>query len=253
MVTLSEVTLSLLAGSLSTLNPCVFPLLPLVLGGAMQNNRLAPMAMGLGMASSFAILGVLIGLLGDTIGLDTDLVRAAGGWLLVLIGLAMWIPALNERVTRLMTPLASNAQGLSNQLNTQSLISAFALGGVLGFVWSPCSGPLLLSAITLVATEGGLVRGGLVLGLFGLGAAIPHRCSLYHPSGILKISRLVTQVHGWHQKSVCIPHPHTGVINRDWSRQEAGSVPGQFAPSGVGQSNHKILAQVLPNASSLAW
>lgn len=173
MVTLSEVTLSLLAGSLSTLNPCVFPLLPLVLGGAMQNNRLAPMAMGLGMASSFAILGVLIGLLGDTIGLDTDMVRAAGGWLLVLIGLAMWIPALNERVTRLMTPLASNAQGLSNQLNTQSLISAFALGGVLGFVWSPCSGPLLLSAITLVATEGGLVRGGLVLGLFGLGAAIP--------------------------------------------------------------------------------
>ena len=47
------------------------------------------------------------------------------------------------------------------------------LGGVLGLVWSPCSGPLLASALTLVATEGGVARGGIVLGLFGLGAAIP--------------------------------------------------------------------------------
>jgi cytochrome c biogenesis protein CcdA len=32
---------------------------------------------------------------------------------------------------------------------------------------------LLASALTLVASEGGVARGGLVLGLFGLGAAIP--------------------------------------------------------------------------------
>ena len=47
------------------------------------------------------------------------------------------------------------------------------LGGVLGLVWSPCSGPLLASALTLVASEGGGVRGGVILGLFGLGAAVP--------------------------------------------------------------------------------
>ena len=43
---ITEVGLGLLAGSLSTLSPCVFPLLPLVVGGALQNNRLAPVAMG---------------------------------------------------------------------------------------------------------------------------------------------------------------------------------------------------------------
>lgn len=47
------------------------------------------------------------------------------------------------------------------------------LGGVLGRVWSPCSGPLLGSALTLVASEGGVARGGVVLGIFGLGAAVP--------------------------------------------------------------------------------
>jgi cytochrome c biogenesis protein CcdA len=44
---------------------------------------------------------------------------------------------------------------------------------VLGLVWSPCSGPLLASALTLVASEGGGVRGGVILGLFGIGAAVP--------------------------------------------------------------------------------
>jgi cytochrome c biogenesis protein CcdA len=47
------------------------------------------------------------------------------------------------------------------------------LGGVLGLVWSPCSGPLLGSALSLVASEGGVARGGVVLGVFGLGAAVP--------------------------------------------------------------------------------
>ena len=32
---------------------------------------------------------------------------------------------------------------------------------------------LLASALTLVASEGGAVRGGIVLGLFGVGAATP--------------------------------------------------------------------------------
>ncbi len=38
-------------------------------------------------------------------------------------------------------------------------------------VWSPCSGPMLATALTIVATEGGATRGTLVLAMFGLGAA----------------------------------------------------------------------------------
>jgi hypothetical protein len=38
----------------------VFPLLPLVLGGALQRHRAAPLAMGAGMASTFALVGVLV-------------------------------------------------------------------------------------------------------------------------------------------------------------------------------------------------
>lgn len=173
MVSFPELGLSLAAGSLTTLSPCVFPLLPLVLGGALQASRLAPLALGLGMASSFAGIGMLLGAVGPALGLDGDVVRVAGAWLLIGFALVMLIPAWNERFTLLMAPLASGANAASSRLSGGSLASAFGLGAVLGLVWSPCSGPLLASALTLVASEGGVARGGLILGVFGLGAAIP--------------------------------------------------------------------------------
>jgi cytochrome c-type biogenesis protein len=169
----TQLALSVAAGSLTTLSPCVFPLLPLVLGGALQANRLAPLALGAGMASAFTAIGMLVGAAGPALGLDSDHVRTGGALLLIGFALVMLVPAWSERFTGWMTPLASGAHAASSRLSGGSLGSAFALGAVLGLVWSPCSGPLLASALTLVASEGGVARGGLVLGLFGVGAAIP--------------------------------------------------------------------------------
>jgi len=172
-VSLGHLGLSLLAGSLTTLSPCVFPLLPLVVGGAVQNNRLAPVAMGVGMATSFALIGIFLGALGPALDIDSDSVRLFGGWMLVVFGLVMLVPVLNERFTQWLAPLASSANNASARIDGGSLGGALLLGAVLGLVWSPCSGPLLASALTLVASEGGAVRGGIILGLFGVGVAIP--------------------------------------------------------------------------------
>lgn len=172
-LSLPQLGLSLFAGSLTTLSPCVFPLLPLVLGGALQGSRLAPLAMGLGMTASFAGMGMLLGALGPALGIDGDTVRTGGAALLIAFALVMLVPALGQRFTRWMLPIASTANAASARLDGGSLSGALLLGGVLGLVWSPCSGPLLGSALTLVASEGGVARGGVVLGIFGLGAAVP--------------------------------------------------------------------------------
>ena len=172
-IPLAHLGLSLVAGSLTTLSPCVFPILPLVLGGAVQANRLAPLAMGAGMAISFALIGIVLGALGPALGIDSDSVRLFGAWLLIAFGLVMLVPVLNQRFTEWMLPIASSANAASAKLDGGSLTGALLLGGVLGLVWSPCSGPLLASALTLVASEGGALRGGTILGLFGIGAAIP--------------------------------------------------------------------------------
>ena len=172
-LSLPQLGLSVAAGGLTTLSPCVFPLLPLVLGGAVQGHRFAPVAMGLGMVLSFAGIGVVLGALGPALGIDADTIRVAGAAMLIAFALVMLVPALGDRFSRWMLPIASAANAASTRLDGGSLLSAAALGAVLGLVWSPCSGPLLGSALTLVASEGGALRGGVVLALFGLGAATP--------------------------------------------------------------------------------
>jgi cytochrome c biogenesis protein CcdA len=171
---LADPALSVVAGALTTLSPCVFPLLPVIVGGAVQRHRAAPVAMGAGMAITFMLIGLLVGGLGGTLSLAPDDVRRVGAGLLVAFGGVMLVPALERRFSNLMTPLASSANAASKRLDGGgALASAFALGGLLGLVWSPCAGPLLGSTLALVATAGGAPRGALLLGLFGLGAALP--------------------------------------------------------------------------------
>ena len=68
--------------------------------------------------------------------------------------------------------IASSANAASSRLDGGSLLGALGPGAVPGLVWSPRSAPLLGSALGLVASEGGLARGGVILGLSGPGAAM---------------------------------------------------------------------------------
>jgi cytochrome c biogenesis protein CcdA len=127
--------------------------------------------MGAGMVASFALLGLLVGVAGDALGLYPEHLRIAGALLLIGFGIVMLVPWLNVRFTQWMAPMATRANTASARFDAGSLGGAFAIGGLLGMVWSPCSGPMLASALTIVATEGGALRGTLILGVFGLGAA----------------------------------------------------------------------------------
>lgn len=202
MASFADLGLSVAAGSLTTLSPCVFPLLPLVLGGATQRHRAAPAAMGLGMVLTFVVLGVLLGVLGDSLGLSPDNVRTGSAWLLTAFGVAMLVPWLSRQFTLLTSPLASSAQQASQGLDAGSLKGALLVGGLLGLVWSPCSGPLLGSALTLVASEGGAGRGALILGLFGLGAALPLVAAAYASRSAFGRVRSWVQSHGEQSKKI---------------------------------------------------
>lgn len=172
----TQLALSVAAGALTTLSPCVFPLLPVVLGGAVQRHRAAPVAMGAGMALTFTLIGLLVGGASGVLAPSPDAVRRVGAWLLVAFGAVMTVPALERRFSAWMSPLASAADAAGARIDRSAaggLVGAFALGGLLGLVWSPCAGPLLGSALALVASTGGAARGALLLGLFGVGAALP--------------------------------------------------------------------------------
>jgi cytochrome c biogenesis protein CcdA len=175
---MGELGLALIAGALTTLNPCVFPILPLVVGSAVQDSRIAPLLMGVGMATAFALLGFLTGLLAGASGFDQDLVRQVSAVLMIVFGLALLLPQGKAVFARLLSPLADRASALGTQLGGShpsargGVAHSLGMGLLLGFVWTPCSGPLLASTLTLAAT-GGAANATLTLAIFGLGAATP--------------------------------------------------------------------------------
>ena len=174
----ATLSLAVAAGALTTLNPCVFPILPLVVGSALQANRFAPVLMGLGMASAFALLGMLTAVLASVSNFDPDLLRQGSAVMMILFGLVLAVPKAKDLFARVITPLANVASRLESRLDQSDAAAqaspwrALAMGMLLGFIWTPCSGPLLASTLTLAAS-GSVASATLTLALFGLGAAIP--------------------------------------------------------------------------------
>jgi cytochrome c biogenesis protein CcdA len=158
--------------------------------------------MGMGMVVSFAFLGLLLGAVGPATGLNSDHVRMLGAVLLMSLGVLIWVPALNERFTQWMTPVASAANALSERLHGDTFWGALLLGAVLGLVWSPCSGPLLASALIMAASEGGAWQGTVVLGFFGLGAATPLVAAAYASRHFFATVQHRVQAHGEQAKKI---------------------------------------------------
>lgn len=167
------VLLALLAGLLSTLSPCVLPILPVVLGAASGEHRLGPAALAAGLALSFTAIGLFVATIGFAIGIDEGVLRFAGGLLLAALGVVLLVPALQARVALAAGPVASLAEARLGGFPTAGLPGQFGVGLLLGAVWAPCVGPTL-GAATLLAAEGeDLGAVALTMLGFGLGAAVP--------------------------------------------------------------------------------
>ncbi|TVQ41443.1 MAG: cytochrome c biogenesis protein CcdA, partial [Wenzhouxiangella sp.] len=75
--------LAFLAGLVTTLSPCVLPILPMIAAAATGRSRLGLVALAAGLALSFTVVGVVLASSGHLIGLDERGLRLGAGILLV--------------------------------------------------------------------------------------------------------------------------------------------------------------------------
>jgi cytochrome c-type biogenesis protein len=165
--------LAFAAGALSTLSPCVLPILPIVLASAASEHRMAPVALAAGLAISFAAIGLFVAMAGFAIGLGEEVFRTIAAVLLVLIGAVLAAPSLQERLTIAASPFSNWAQQRFGGFSTSGIAGQFGTGVLLGAVWSPCVGPALGAATVLASQGKDLAEVALVMILFGFGAAAP--------------------------------------------------------------------------------
>ena len=170
---LGGLALSYAAGALSTLSPCVLPLLPILLASAVQQHALGPLALALGLSGSFAGMGLFATSLGLSLGIDVSALRFAAAFLMLALGIVLLVPALQAELTQRMGPLTVWASRLLERLPPDGARAQFLLGLVLGVVWSPCAGPTLGAAIALAAQRETMLQAAAVMAIFGFGAATP--------------------------------------------------------------------------------
>jgi len=93
--------------------------------------------------------------------------------LLMAFGLMLLSARAQARFAYAASGLSTAGDGLLGRITGTGWRGQFAVGLVLGIVWSPCVGPTLGAASTLAAQGSHLPQIALLMLVFGLGAGTP--------------------------------------------------------------------------------
>lgn len=159
------------AGLLTLINPCVLPILPIVLATSLNASRHGPLAVAAGLSLSFVVLGLGVTVLGYSLGITQDTIANAGAVVMVAFGLVMLVPQFSERFATATAGLSARADAGIDDLNTGGLGGQFVGGILLGAVWSPCIGPTLGGAISLASQGKSIGNAALIMVFFALGVS----------------------------------------------------------------------------------
>ena len=173
------ITIALTAGFLSFLSPCVLPILPPYLAymsglsiaemSADQNGRyrstITALFFVLGLSTVFIFLGFAASTFGTFFLQNQVWFSQISGLIIIIIGLHFLNVFRIKFLDREARMDAGERGGTS--------LGAYILGLAFAFGWTPCIGPQLGAILTIAASEGSVVRGTFLLGIYAFGLGIP--------------------------------------------------------------------------------
>ena len=163
--------LALGAGVVTSLMPCSLASIPLVIGfvsgstGEEQKDKRRPLKLSLtfalGMTITFTLLGVIVATVGGMLGFAQKWVYLVLGVLMILMALQTW--EIFEFIP---------SSYLISRSNRRGYLGALIAGALGGLFSSPCSTPVLIVLLGLVAAQGEVFRGVLLLALYAAGHSV---------------------------------------------------------------------------------
>jgi cytochrome c-type biogenesis protein len=174
-----SVAAAFLAGLLSFISPCVLPLVPAYITymtgisfkeakgkkGIAMISLVHSIFFVLGFSSIFILFGATATLLGNIAVQYQDVIRQAGGILVIAFGLYI--------LGVLKMPLLGLAKRFEVRRKPAGLIGSFLVGMAFAAGWTPCVGPILASILIMASTAGSVQLGIMLLAVYSLGLGIP--------------------------------------------------------------------------------
>lgn len=176
---------SFFAGVVTSLTPCVYPMLPITLGflGAKtesSNRRLRFVLFFAGQVLTLTLLGSIAVALGEVFGFSSEMrsVQLVAAILLAVMAYFSFrgeLPAFFNRIPLL--------QGFSGQ----TVFGAFALGATSALLASPCTSPVLGGILVALSTEADLFKGVMCMAAYATGLS---SLFLLIGLGLMRLSKL---------------------------------------------------------------
>jgi len=167
------------AGLLLALTPCVFPMIPILSGIIVGRGHqithahafLLSLAYVLGMAVTYAIVGVAAGYSGSLLSNALQTPWVLGGFAALFVLLALSMFGLYE--LQLPAALQSKLSDTSNRLHGGHLSGVFGMGALSAIIMGPCVAAPLAGALLYISQSHDAVLGGTALFVLALGMGVP--------------------------------------------------------------------------------
>jgi cytochrome c biogenesis protein CcdA len=159
------IVIGFFAGVATVLSPCILPILPIMLSGAV-GGKSKPYGILIGFVLSFATFTVFATFLVRSLGIDLDILRYVAAAILIVMGTLLLFPKVQYKFNSLIKLPSST----SNKGN--GFWGGLATGATLGLVWAPCAGPILAAVITLAATTQVNLISFLIVIAYALGTGV---------------------------------------------------------------------------------
>jgi cytochrome c biogenesis protein CcdA/thiol-disulfide isomerase/thioredoxin len=191
------VVVGLLGGLITSLSPCILPVLPIVLAAGMTSSPTPsgatvaagapagaaaqapknpplvryrsrvrqPLLVVTGLVVSFSLATLFGSLVLSSLDLPQDTLRDAGIAVLLLVGIGLLVPKIGDLLERPFARLQRRAVRPGSQ--------GLGLGLALGLVFVPCAGPVLAAIAVVGATHRVGISAFILTLAFAIGIAIP--------------------------------------------------------------------------------
>lgn len=175
--------IAFIAGIITAVTPCSLSQLPLILayvGGEESPSKAFRLSAvySAGLAVTFTAFGAAAALLGHLIG------NAGRIWYLMLGALMV---LMSMQILGIFSIIPSTYLSAVNR--KRGYIGALAAGILGGIFSSPCSTPVIIALLTVIAADGTLIKGILLMLLYALGSSALALILGFSPSLIRKLGR----------------------------------------------------------------
>ena len=168
-----EALTTMLEGLMTFISPCVLPMIPVYVlyftGAAVGRQTKRTLARALcfvlGFTALFVLLGVFAGSLGALLVQHQRAVNLICGLVMIVFGLYYAGVLHIGLLDRTVKP--------DVRMQMKSYASCMLLGAVFAVGWTPCTGPLLGSAMMMAASRGSMLAGAVLLACYSLGLGLP--------------------------------------------------------------------------------